>query len=240
MKHARLIRTPTLRPIVPGGVSYKPRPLNTRAATGCRTAGRRASITILRETHDTQESVARSLELAGGSNPFGEPNYRAIWGWNRLAWIGGKFEERDPATGSLLREVVELRQEPKYPAVNRWHIEKWLPAEAYGSPRTWYAQTIEVANGRSIPALGPYPSRGEYEHCLTLETAKGQFVQLTATAAEHIARAIEWSRKHPRSTSRRSLYEREARAERASDETAYDILDDAVPAFHKQPFIAVL
>jgi len=36
------------------------------------------------------------------------------------------------------------------------------------------------------------------------------------------------------------LYEREARQERTSDETAYDILDDAVPAFHKQPFIAVL
>jgi hypothetical protein len=190
--------------------------------------------------HDTPESVTRSLELAGGKNPFGDPNYRAVWGWNRLAWIGGKFEEHDPATGSLLREVVELRQEPKYPAVNRWHIEKWVSAEAYGSPRAWYAQTIEVANGRSIPALGPYPSRGEYEHCLTLENAKGQFVQLTATAAEHIARAIERSRNRPRSTSRRSLYEREARAERASDETSYDILDDAVPAFHKQPFITVV
>jgi hypothetical protein len=190
--------------------------------------------------HDTPESVTRSLELAGGKNPFGDPNYRAVWGWNRLAWIGGKFEEHDPATGSLLREVVELRQEPKYPAVNRWHIEKWVSAEAYGSPRAWYAQTIEVANGRSIPALGPYPSRGEYEHCLTLENAKGQFVQLTATAAEHIARAIERSRNRPRSISRRSLYEREARAERASDETSYDILDDAVPAFHKQPFITVV
>jgi hypothetical protein len=239
LKHARLIRTPMLRPIVPGGVSSKPRPLNTRAATGRRTAGRRATITILRETHDTPESVARSLELAGGNNPFGEPNYRAVWGWNRLAWIGGKFEEHDPATGSLLREVVELRQEPKYPAVNRWHIEKWLPAEAYGSPRAWYAQTIEIANGRSIPALGPYPSRGEYEHCLTLESAKGQFVQLTATAAEHIARAIEWSRKHPRSASRRSLYDREQRQDRAYDASAYDVLDDAVPAFHKQPFVTV-
>jgi hypothetical protein len=35
------------------------------------------------------------------------------------------------------------------------------------------------------------------------------------------------------------LYGREARAERASDDTAYDILDDAVPAFHKQPFVTV-
>lgn len=195
---------------------------------------------ITRETHEPPESVARALELAGGRNPFGEPNYRAVWGWNRLAWIGGKFEEHDPSTGSLLREVVELRQEPKYPAVNRWHIEKWLPAEAYGSPRAWWAHTIEVADGRSIPALGPYPARGDYEHCLTLEGKCGDFVQLTATAAEHIARAIEWSRKHPRSKTRSSLYEREDRSDRDYESFAYDILDDAVPAFHKQPFVTVI
>src|ERR1700744_4820378 len=103
---------------------------------------RSARITIVRETHEPAESIVRALPLAGGRNLFGAPNYRAVWGWNRLAWIGGKFEEHDPATGSLLREVVELRQEPKYPAVNRWHIEKWLPAEAYGSPRAWWAQTL--------------------------------------------------------------------------------------------------
>jgi hypothetical protein len=197
-------------------------------------------VVVVRETHEPPESVARALELAGGKNPFGEANYRAVWGWNRLAWIGGKFEEHDPSTGSLLREVVELRQEPKYPEVNRWHIEKWLPAEAYGSPRAWWAQTIEITDGRSIPALGPYPARGDYEHCLTLEGKRGEFVQLTVTAAEHIARAIEWSRKQPRSSSRRSLYEREDRADRDYDAFAYDILDDAVPAFHRQPYVTVL
>src|SRR6267378_3420112 len=109
---------------------------------------------VFSETHDTPETVAHRLERAGGVNRFVEANYRAVWGWNRLAWIGGKFEERDPATGSLLREVVELRQEPKYPAVNRWHIEKWLPPETYGSPRAWWTQTLERENGISIPALG--------------------------------------------------------------------------------------
>jgi len=196
-------------------------------------------ITILRETHDTPESVAHSLALAGGVNRYGEPLYRAIWGWNRLAWIGGKFEERDPVTGSLLREVVELRQEPKYPAVNRWHLEKWLPPETYGSPRNWWAQTIEIEGGRGIPALGPYPARGEYEHCFTLEGPRGEFVQLTATIAEHIARAIEHSRRHPRSAGKRALYEREQRQERSYDAYAYDVLDDAVPAFHRQQFITV-
>ena len=194
-------------------------------------------ILVTRETHDTPETVAIRLARAGGLNRLGEPNYRAIWGWNRLAWIGGKFEDRDPVTGSLLREVVELRQEPKYPAVNRWHIERWVPPEAYGSPRLWYAQTIERENGVSIPALGPYPSQGEYEHCFTLEGPRGEFLQLTPTVAEHVARAIEWSRRHPRVKSRAQLYEREARSERRYESGAYDMLDDAVPAFHNQPFV---
>ena len=204
-----------------------------------RVAGRGPRITILRETHDTPDAVARSLELAGGINRFREPNYRAVWGWNRLAWIGGKFTERDPNTGALFREVVELRQEPKYPAVNRWHIEKWLPPETYGSPRAWWTQTLEVEGGRSIPALGPYPSRGEYEHCFTLEGPRGEFLQLTPTVAEHIARAIERSRRRARSAGKRALYGREQRHERAYDAWAYDLLDDAVPAFHRQPFVTV-
>ncbi len=194
----------------------------------------------MRETHETPQAVAHRLERAGAVNRFDEANYRAVWGWNRLAWIGGKFEERDPDTGSLLREVVELRQEPKYPAVNRWHIERWVPPEVYGSPRAWYAQTIERENGISIPALGPYPSRGEYEHCFTLESRRGEFIQLTPTIAEHIARSIEWSRKFPRAASRRQLYDREQRAERNYEQWAFDVMDDAVPAFHKQPFVTVV
>src|ERR1019366_7496654 len=59
---------------------------------------------ILRETHDTPAEVARELALAGGLNRFGEPNYRAVWGWSRLDWIAGKWEDRD-AGGALLREV---------------------------------------------------------------------------------------------------------------------------------------
>jgi hypothetical protein len=196
-------------------------------------------ILVVRETHDTPETVAHRLEPAGGLNRFGEPNYRAVWGWNRLAWIGGKFEDRDDH-GALLRERVELRMEPKYPAVNRWHIERWLPPETYGSPGAWYAQTIERESGISIPALGPYPSRGEYEHCFTLEGPRGEFVQLTPTSAEHIARAIEWSHKFPRATQRAGLHSREAHKDRSYENWAFDQLDDAVPAFHKQPFVTVL
>ncbi len=196
-------------------------------------------ILVVRETHDTPETVAHRLERAGGLNRYGESNYRAVWGWNRLAWIGGKFEDRDEH-GALLRERVELRWEPKYPAVNRWHIERWLPPETYGSPRVWYAQTVERENGISIPALGPYPSRGEYEHCFTLEGPRSEFIQLTPTIAEHIARAIEWSRRFPRANQRTVLYNREARADCSYEQWAFDVMDDAVPAFHKQPFVTLV
>jgi hypothetical protein len=195
-------------------------------------------VAVLRETHETPPQVAERLLRAGGVNRYGEPNYRAVWGWNRLAWIGGKFEDRDER-GDLVREAVELRREPKYAAVNRWHIERWMPPEGYGSPRQWYAQTLERENGVSIPALGPYPDRGDYEHCFTLQDPRGNFVQLTAAAAEHIAHAIEWSRKAPRAAGKRRIDDRSAREEQHYDEWAYDLLDDAVPAFHKQPFVTV-
>src|SRR5260370_22073980 len=105
----------------PGGKSQRARIELWRAQIHreiYRSQSARKMIRVLRETHDTPEAVAHRLARAGGANRFGEPNYRAAWGWNRLAWIGGKFEDRDEH-GALLRECIELRFEPKYPAVNR-------------------------------------------------------------------------------------------------------------------------
>ena len=180
-------------------------------------------IQVIREAHHAPAGVTRELLLAGGRNPFGEPNYRAVWGWSRLDWIGGKWEDRD-ASGAIVREVVELRREPKYAPHNRWHIERWMPAESYGSPTEWRAQTLEIANGQSIPALGPYPSRGDYEHCFTLEGPLGEFVQLTPAAARHVARAIETSRLAPRPQKREALEERTRREEREYDRWAANVL----------------
>jgi len=100
-------------------------------------------------------------------------------------------------------------------------------------------QTTKQPGAQSVRALGPYPSRGDCEHCFTLETPRGEFIQLTTTIAEHVARAIERSRITPRTQTRGQLYEREAREERACSDRAYDLLDDAVPAFHKQPFVSI-
>jgi len=180
-------------------------------------------ITILRETHEAPADVARELLLAGGCNRYGEANYRAVWGWSRLDWIGGKWEDRD-ADGRLVREVVELRREPKYLPHNRWHIERWMAPESYGSPEQWHAETMEIANGRSVAALGPYPSRGDYEHCFTLSGPGGEFVQLTPAVARHIARGIEASRGVGKAKSKEALDARSERQEREYDAYAEEVL----------------
>ena len=194
-------------------------------------------IQVIRETHRAPASVARRLEIAGGVNRFGRPNYRAVWGWSRLGWIGGKWEDRG-ASGELVREVVALRREPKYTPHDRWHLERWVAPEAYGSPREWYAQTIERANGVSVPALGPYPERGEYEHCFTLAGPGGEFVQLTATVAEYVAQAIERGRHAGAAQRRAAIDEREGDDERAYDAWASDALS-LDTAFDGHSFVSV-
>jgi hypothetical protein len=196
-------------------------------------------ICVLREKHEVPVSIERRLRSAGGVNRYGEPNYRAVWGWSRLGWIGGKWTDRDGA-GDVVRETVELREVPKYVPHDRWHIERWMPPESYGSPGAWYASTIEREGGVSVPALGPYPDRGEYEHCLTLESPLGEFVQLTPAVAEYVARAIEFGRLAKSSGERRAaIDQREGKADRDYDSWAFDVLDSAMPAFSGLPHVGV-
>ena len=182
-------------------------------------------IRVIRETHEAPASIERRMARTGGTNRFGEPNFRVVWGGSRLTWIGGRWTDRD-AHDNIIREVVELRKVPKYLPVDRWHIERWTPPESYGSPELWREQTIEIENGIRIPALGPYPSRGEYEHCFTLESAAGEFVQLTPTSCDWIVRAIEWSRRQPSQAKRLAIAAREARRARDADSAIDDVLDD--------------
>ena len=181
-------------------------------------------IRVLREGHEAPASIERRLRLAGGINRYGEAMYRAVWGWSRLGWIGGKWTDHND-DGSILREVVELRRVPKYVPHDRWHIERWMPPESYGSPSDWYGYTIERENGVSVAALGPYPERGEYEHCFTLEGPRGEFVQLTPSIAEYVARAIEFGKLAGSAERRQAIDKRECQADREYDSWAFDKLD---------------
>lgn len=165
-----------------------------------------AVISVLRETHEPSPEVSREL-LRGGLNRYGEPNYRAVWGQSRLDWIGGKWEDFDD-NGTCTRSVIEVRHVPKY-ACDRWIIERWMPAEFYGSPEAWEMQTFETVDGLPVPALGPYPSRGDYELAFKLEDRLGRFVQLTPFIARAFIARLETSRESSKisRTERRSLAE---------------------------------
>jgi hypothetical protein len=193
-------------------------------------------IRVTRETHDAPAEIQERVERAGGLNYFGEANFRVVWGASRLTWIGGRWTDRD-AHGNVLRETIETRRVPKYLPLERWHIERWAPPESYGSPEQWLAQTTEIEDGIRIAALGPYPSRGEYEHCFTLESASREFIPLTPAACDWIVCAIQWSRRQPRQSQRGAIAAREARRAHDWDRDADDLLDDAVPAFHGAPFV---
>jgi hypothetical protein len=184
-------------------------------------------IHITRETHEAPDTVQERAARAGGVNRYGEPNFRVVWGGSRLAWIGGRWTDHD-AHGNKTRETIELRRAPKYIPFNRWHIERWMPPESYESPEEWYARTVEVEDGIRVPALGPYPSRGEYEHCFTLESAGGEFIGLTPTACDWIVRAVEWARRQPRAASREAITEREMVRDRAWDRAADNALDEVM------------
>jgi hypothetical protein len=194
-------------------------------------------IRVTRETHETPPEVEERVAVAGGFNRLGEPNFRVVWGGARLTLIGGRWTDRD-AHGNIIRERIELREVPKYLPVDRWHVERWIPPEVYGGRDEWHRRTIEVEDGIRLPALGPYPSRGEYEHCFTLETAAGEFVALTASACDWVVRAIAWARQQTRGAARAAIVKRESRRERDSDRTISDVLDDGSAAFQGRAFVA--
>jgi hypothetical protein len=194
-------------------------------------------IRVLRENKQTPRWIEELVTKAGGRNRFGEPNFRVAWGWSRLSLIGGRWSDHDE-NGNLIREVVELREEPKYFPHDRWHIERWLPPEAYGTPEQWYSHTIESGNGQSVPALGPFPSRGEWEHCFTIQTPKGEFLGLTPAICSEVVRAIEWSRAQPRARRRAALDEAERKRERDYETFVDEVLWDE-PRFHGQPYVVM-
>jgi hypothetical protein len=59
-----------------------------------------------------------------------------------------------------LRTVTEMRDNPRYPGIMGWIVEKWLPASKFGSPHDWYE--FMAIDGKT-PMLGPYPHEGDYE-----------------------------------------------------------------------------
>src|ERR1700677_1030137 len=146
------------------------------------------------EKYGCPPEVTRRLTEIGGNNPFGEPLFRCVWGWNRIVKMTGQWwDEKFDVMGP-----VETREVPKYLPADRWFLEMWRPPEEYGSPETWGKLGEEVVGNMTVDTAGPFPSRGEYELCYVISPdlqPPGDFLPLSAGVVGLLVSLIKASRK---------------------------------------------
>jgi hypothetical protein len=211
------------------------------------------------EHHACPKSVAEQLRLAGGENRFGDPNFRVIWGYDRIVPITGEWQDfeqyvatlTDKLTGisrqrtftRLKSSVIETRQVPKYLPGNCWHLEMWRPPEEYGSPEDWKKLGEEVLQGLTVDTSGPYPEMGEYELCYPLTsdgTSHGMPILLVADVVAEIVRMITAGRERFDYIQRlAAIQQREALKEEGLTKRTRDILKDGLRPFAGESFVTV-
>lgn len=124
------------------------------------------------EKRDPPQWVVDRVNLLGGSNLYGRPNYHVVWGGSRYHFVGGMFkhvvEIDGPIIGTkvgVVTSVPELRLMLAYHPF-RWHLERWRGAEFYGLREDWYANSWDEE--AQLHVMGDYPTEGDYEHVFYL------------------------------------------------------------------------
>lgn len=152
-----------------------------------------------------------------GRNPYGQWNFRVIWGPSRTHLIGGFWEDNGHH---------EYRRRVKYSLDPKWVLERWRPAPIYGDPRAWESQTL-TPDG--FLGLGPFPAHGEYECIQAFSTGKGiqGYVPLEPGLIELTARAVVMGKINTYWDIRRTLHDEELKKERFQDEKFDQMWDEA-------------
>ncbi len=177
--------------------------------------------------------VVDRLTALGGTNVFGRPNFRVIWGGNRYYRVGGMFKKPitvkdDTIVGkevTIVTEVPEFRTLLKYNP-HRWNMERWRGAEFYGTREEWYQNTWD--EDCKFHTMGDYPAEGDYEHvfylaqcshmkpgdiewCMLCQVTSGEYIPLEENV--HILymqiKALQLTDEINRDEERRCLFLRE-------------------------------
>lgn len=123
--------------------------------------------------------INRMLLLRGGKNQFGEPMYRLVRSEGRKRLSAGMWFDWQPGTSTkhknaglnrALRSSFAVKPVPMYPGLHGWVLERYVGAEAYGSPTQWYSPQSMGGTKRwlgpqigYVLSAGEYPFRGDYE-----------------------------------------------------------------------------
>ena len=201
------------------------------------------------------EEVKLRLLLAGGVNRFGQPNFRIVWGAQRIIKMHGEWQEVEPAkpTGvyndkgymvmtapRVKSSVIETREVPKYLPVECFFLEKWCPPEMYGTPETWHKAGVEVVGASTVDTAGPFPSMGEYELVMPITidgTPRGQRLPLYPQLVEMLVQLIQKSVDFSFAQRRAAIMQRLEREDTQFTDKAESILRDGIPAFSGQTFV---
>lgn len=91
------------------------------------------------------------LTRAGGTNPYGDPRFKLVWGESATMRDGGYF----------LKDGFEgYRDVPALGGDACWALMMWEPAEMNGTAYRWYKDNTDELTG--LVTLGQYPYQGRY------------------------------------------------------------------------------
>ena len=188
-------------------------------------------IQVIRTDRRCPPAYADFLVRIGGRNPFGEPNFRLIWGETATKKIWGQ------KTNGYCGQHVQLAY-----GVSGWILEEWKPPECMGvTPEQWYEQSWQP--DAQLHILGDFPFRGYYSPCIHLYAQHWEGEKLITEPQElnynvltmlvpaiFQARAMTFRQKQ---TFIRRQMERE---QREANRVAKDAYLDAGPAFGGNDF----
>lgn len=110
------------------------------------------------------------ITKVGGTNRYGEPNFKVVWGEAHGTKAGG-YWEHEGFTG--YRDIF-LNDTPC------WLLLEWHDPIEYGSPTLWYMDNYDQATG--LQTLGDFPYRGAYQVLFILRDTKFEDGKLVVDA----------------------------------------------------------
>ena len=100
----------------------------------------------------------KRLTTAVGSNQYGEPLFKIVWGQTQTYTAGGVWPH-DHFLG--YRQLMLSNSSPSGRGQPCWMILEWHPASDYNTDAVYYYENRDDATG--LQTLGEYPYKGRYE-----------------------------------------------------------------------------
>lgn len=171
-------------------------------------------------TYDPHSSMQHwpTPMLRFGVNPYGDPLYRIVLSSSRMNLA---IDDDGVAVWIPTYTFMDKQGRP----IAMWVMERWLSAWDFCqmTPRKW---------NETMLILGPYPERGEYQHCHSFETCTPTDANL-----EKLISWIEEGKTRPFAEhlkANKGQYENEEKAKRAK---MNDIILDKWSSYGCAPFV---